>query len=277
MPRASPAPALASVHRGRRRARAGALVVLACLLHVLATDVAAVEIAVPKPQGFVTDLAGVIDPATTTRLERLIAELKQKTGAEIAILTVRSTEPEPPFDYAMAVAESWKPGTAGKDNGIVFLVAVDDREMQILTGYGVEGALPDGKVGEIRDRLVVPAFRAGDYSRGVADATETMAALIAADAGVELSGAPAARVERRSRGGPGIAGLPLLLILMVIGAVLNALFGGSRRMRGRRGGFILGGPGMGGFGRGGGFGGGSGGFGGFGGGGFGGGGAGGKW
>ena len=64
----------------------------------------------------------------------------------------------------MAIAEQWKPGAKGKDNGVVFLVAVDDREMQILTGYGVEGALPDGKVGEIRDRLVVPAFRAGDYA-----------------------------------------------------------------------------------------------------------------
>jgi uncharacterized protein len=243
----------------------------------------AARIAVPKPQGYVTDLAGVIDGQTKARLTNVIRELKEKTGAEIAVVTVRTTTPESAFDYAMAIAEQWKPGAAGKDNGVVFLVAVDDREVQILTGYGVEGPLPDGKVGEIRDTLVVPAFKRGDYARGIADASTTMAALIAADAGVQLSGAPAP-VRRPARRGSGAIGLGLILLLFVISAFLNTLGGHGRRGR-RRGGWgpiILGG-GAGGFGRGsggfggGGFGGSSGGFGGFGGGGFGGGGAGGKW
>lgn len=265
-----------------------ALVLGALLLAAPAVDALAARIAVPKAQGYVTDLAGVIDPPTRARLTSLIKELKDKTGAEIAVVTVRTTDPEPPFDYAMAIAEQWQPGAKGKDNGVVFLVAVDDREMQILTGYGVEGALPDGKVGEIRDTLVVPAFRAGDYGRGIADATTTMAALIAADHGVKLSGAPAPvrQTARRGRGGGGI-GIGLILLLFLISAFLNGMGGGGRggrRMRGRGGllGPIIFGGGSGGFGRGGGgfgggFGGGSGGFGGFGGGGFGGGGAGGKW
>jgi len=291
-------PAERRVRLGRRAQRPAArsalraLVVLALLLTSPSSPADAARIEVPKPQGYVTDLAGVLDPATRTRLGNVIQELKQKTGAEIAVVTVRSTAPETAFDYAMAIAEQWKPGTKGKDNGIVFLVAVDDREMQILTGYGVEGALPDGKVGEIRDTLVVPAFRAGNYARGIADATTTMAALIAADAGVQLSGAPAP-VRRSARRGTGSVGLGFILLLFVIIAILNSLGGGGpggRRMR-RRGGLGgLAGPlifGSGGFGGGrrgggfggfgGGFGGGSGGFGGFGGGGFGGGGAGGKW
>jgi len=262
-----------------RRLAVGATVAL-LLLAAVASSVAAAQITVPKPQGYVTDLAGVIDGPTKARLTNLIRELKAKTGAEIAVVTVRTTQPESAFDYAMAIAEQWKPGSAGKDDGIVFLVAVDDREMQILTGYGVEGPLPDGKVGEIRDTLVVPAFKSGDYARGIADATTTMAALIAADKGVTLSGvAPPARLPARRGGG---VGLGLILLLFVISAFVNTLGGGRGRRRSGWGPIILGG-GSGGFGRGrggfggGGFGGSSGGFGGFGGGGFGGGGAGGKW
>jgi uncharacterized protein len=89
----------------------------------------------------------------------MIGELQAKTGSEIAIVTGGSTQPLSAFDYAMRVAEQWKPGAKGKDNGVVFLTAIRDRELFIVTGYGIEGALPDGKVGEIRDRLVVPRFK----------------------------------------------------------------------------------------------------------------------
>lgn len=265
-----------------RRIAAGALALLAVVALAITASRGA-TIAVPQPQGYVSDFAGILDAGTKARLTGVIRELKDKTGAEIAVVTVRTTKPESAFDYAMAIAEQWKPGTKGKDNGVVFLVATDDREIQILTGYGVEGPLPDGKVGEIRDRLVVPAFRAGDFARGVSDATTTMASLIAADAGVKLTGVPPP-TRRRAPGGGG-GGLGLLLVIILIIVVLNMMGGGGggSGMRRRRGGFggpiILGGGG--GFGRGGGFGGGgfggSGGFGGFGGGGFGGGGAGGKW
>jgi uncharacterized protein len=265
--------------RGARRVRAalcgGVQATALALLLASSLVAAAAQIAVPKPQGYVTDLAGVVDAPTRARLTSLIGELKQKTGAEIAVVTVRTTKPDTAFDYAMAIAEQWKPGSAGKDNGVVFLVAIDDRAIQILTGYGVEGPLPDGKVGEIRDTLVKPAFRAGDYARGIADATTTMAALIAADSGVKLSGAPAIAPRPVHRGGGGM-GIGLILLILVVAAFLNTLGGGGRRRRGGFAGPIILGGGRGGFG--GGFGGGGGGgFGGFGGGSFGGGGAGGDW
>jgi uncharacterized protein len=269
---------------GRRPRTTRAVLLLGAVLFALTSMVVtahAATIAVPQPQGFVSDFAGVLDAGTKARLTGVIRELKEKTGAEIAVVTVRTTKPETAFDYAMAIAEQWKPGSKGKDNGVVFLIATDDRELQIVTGYGVEGPLPDGKVGEIRDRIVVPAFRAGDYARGISDATTTMASIIAADAGVKLTGVPPpVRRAAPSRGG----GFGMLLLVIIIIVVLNMMGrgGGGPGMRRRRGGFggpiILGGGG--GFGRGGGFGGGfggDGGFGGFGGGGFGGGGAGGKW
>ena len=269
---------------GPRAPRAVLLATLLLAIAAYAGIAQAAKIAVPQPQGYVSDYAGILDAGTKAKLTSVIRELKEKTGAEIAVVTVRTTQPETAFDYAMAIAEQWKPGDKGKDNGVVFLVATEDREIRILTGYGVEGPLPDGKVGEIRDRLVVPAFRAGDYARGISDATTTMAALIAADAGVKLTGAP--QPVRRGTPSGGGGGLGLLLVNILIIVFLNMMGGGrggGPGMRRRRGGFggpiILGGGG--GFGRGGGFGGGGfggdGGFGGFGGGGFGGGGAGGKW
>ena len=230
----------------------------------------------PIARGYVSDYVGALDATTRRDLEALIADLKAKTGAEIAVVVVESTQPLSAFEYAMKIAEAWKPGTRGQDNGIVFLVARGDREVFILTGYGVEGVLPDGRVGEIRDRLVVPAFRRGDYAGGIRAATERMADLIAAGAGVRLERRPAAApaAGRQPRLVDALLPILLLIIFLVLASqfpsLLLGLGGPGRRGSPGRGGF-----GGGGFG--GGFGGGGGGFGGFGGGGFGGGGAGGRW
>jgi uncharacterized protein len=228
----------------------------------------------PTPLGFVSDFAHVIDPATAAALSARIDELRSKTGSEIAVVTVPTTKPETPFDYAMRLAEAWKPGAKGKDNGVVFLVAVDDRDLVILTGYGIGGALPDGLVGEIRDREIVPHFRTGDMAGGIRAGVERMAAIIAREYGVTLSGAPPPPERRAPATGLPISPLLLLVLLVVFFIVLPMLTSGING--GRRGGGM--GPTMwgGGFG-GGGFGGSGGGFGGFGGGSFGGGGAGGSW
>ena len=265
------------------RSRLAALLLVAVPLWCLLGSVAgagahAAEPTVPAALGYVSDYAGVLDATTRRDLDALIAELKAKTGAEIAVVVVESTQPLSAFDYAMKIAEAWKPGARGQDNGVVFLVARRDREVFILTGYGVEGVLPDGRVGEIRDRLVVPAFRRGDYAGGIRAATETMADLIAAGAGVQLERRPAAGPAARRQPTLIDALLPVLLLIIFLAlasqfpSLLLGLGGQGRRRFPGRGGF-----GGGGFG--GGFGGdfGGGGFGGFGGGGFGGGGAGGRW
>jgi uncharacterized protein len=228
---------------------------------------AATEPTVPTARGYVSDYVGVLDAATVRDLDALIGELKAKTGAEIAVVVVDSTAPLTAVDYAMKIAEAWKPGAAGKDNGVVFLAAVKDRQMFILTGYGVEGALPDGRVGAIRDELVRPAFRRGDYAGGIRAATQAMAAIIAHDAGVELAGARAVPVGRQP---PRYSSALLLIVLLIIFMMLFSRFPLLPLFIGGSGGFRGGGFG-------GGFGGGGGGFGGFGGGGFGGGGAGGDW
>src|ERR1043166_1513840 len=168
----------------------------------LAQDAVAAEPTIPVPQGYVSDYAGVLDAATVGRLDGLIEELKSKTGAEGAVVVVNSTEPLTAFDYAMKIAEAWKPGAKGKDNGVVFLAAIKDRKMFIVTGYGVEGVLPDGKVGAIQDEYIVPAFKQGDYAQGILNGTRVMASLIAQEYGVTLTGVPSYTVgARRNRPG----------------------------------------------------------------------------
>jgi len=216
---------------------------------------------IPPPRGFVNDFADVLDPVSERKLEALIEELRAKTTAEIAIVTVRSTRPLSAFDYAMKIAETWQPGARERDNGVVFLVAVEDREMFILTGYGVEGVLPDGRVGEIRDRLVLPHFRRGDYAAGISAGTAAIATILAKEYGITLTGMPERPLQPPPAEPELLAAASLLLLLLFLlmlawNGVLPIAF--SRRsggpfFGGGFGGGGLGGPGgeFGGFGGGG--------------------------
>lgn len=247
----------------------------------------------PSPAGPVTDLAGILDAGTQQQLLRRIREVQERTTAEIAILTVQSTEPLTIEEYSVAIFDRWKVGKRGQDNGLLFLVAVRDRRMRITTGYGLEGILPDGRVGEIRDRDIIPYFRAGRYPEGIVRGTEALASVILAEGGEGTQGRqPAVRPARRrgafrSRSTGILLGIFLLLVLFSAG--LSAMdrrtyiqARGRRRRKGIRGPFWFGagsGGALGGWSgsgwSGGGFS--SGGFGGFGGGSTGGGGAGGSW
>ena len=239
------------------------LVVLALLVRPIVAP--AKEIILPQPQGFVSDFAGIIDQPTQRKLTNLIRELQEKTGAEIAVVTVETTQPLTTFDYAMKIAETWKPGAKGKDNGVVFLVASKDRKMFITTGYGVEGVLPDGKVGAIQDQYIVPALKQGNYSQGILAGTQAMAAEIAQGYGVTLTGVPSPR--RQSDKVP-IDPLLLILLLIFLFFILASFARAGRRRYSPYGGGIYHDGGYGGWGFGnGGFGGSGGGFGGFGGGG----------
>lgn len=176
----------------------------------------------PSPAGPVTDLAGILDGGTQQQLLRLIREVQERTTAEIAILTVPSTEPLTVEEYSVAIFDRWKIGKRGQDNGLLFLVAVRDRRMRITTGYGLEGILPDGKVGEIRDREVLPHFRSGRYAEGILRGTEALAGVILA--GRKEVGPEEKRTTHPARDMYRVgAGTRILIgILLVVG--LSALF-----------------------------------------------------
>lgn len=250
------------------------------LLALVATRAVAAPAPLPTPVGLVSDFAGVLDAGTEARLTSRIQELKQKTGSEIAVVTLRTTQPDPVPERAVRLAEAWKPGDPAKDNGVLFLIAVEDRELFIATGYGIEGALPDGLVGEIRDRTIVPRFRTGDLAGGIEAGVDRMAAIIAREYQVDLTGSPSPEAPAPRRFTTADLVILAIILLIIFGPYF---FGGNDGPPGiggrrRRRSWDVGPPMWGGTFGGGGFGGsGGGGFGGFGGGSFGGGGAGGKW
>ena len=134
---------------------------------------------VPNPRatdgGWVTDMAGVLSPEHKARLNRLISDLERDTGAEIAVVILRHTQGATPKEYATQLFNRWGVGKREADNGVLMLVALGDRRVEIETGYGMEAILPDAVAGEILDTAVVPRFRAGDIAGGVIAGVEAIA------------------------------------------------------------------------------------------------------
>jgi uncharacterized protein len=183
----------------------------------------AVEIP-PLPPDPVVDLAGIIDDSVQTKLNRYLRELEQKTTAQMAILTVKSLQGQSLEEFSITIAhDKWKLGQKGKDNGILLVVALNERKYRIEVGYGLEGILPDSLVGSIGRQYLVPYFRQGDYSGGIYAATLAIANEIAKDAGVKITGMPAAgtgapvKVRQKSTGFFGkIISLLFFLVILVI-------------------------------------------------------------
>ncbi len=242
----------------------------------------------PKPTGYVSDFAHVLSPSAVARMDRICTQLDHsQANTQVAIVTVRTLDGDDAADFASRLEDKWKMGKQGSDRGVLILLAVNDRKRRIDVGYGLEGILPDGRVGDI-GREMVPYLRANDFDNAVLLALTQMAQVIAADAKITLEEPgqvqdlpPPHYGHRPVRHGFPFGGLIfLLIILLFFGGFrfLAFLFGWNLLTGGSRGGggpFI--GGGWGGGGGGGSSGGGGSGFGGFGGGSFGGGGAGGDW
>jgi uncharacterized protein len=258
-----------------------------CLVGMSA-DLRAEKVNDIKATGYVMDLAGVIQPQTKTQLEAMSTELEQKTGAQLAIVTVKSLEGEEAATYGNELFKHLGIGAKKQDTGVLLLVAPNERKYWTEVGYGLEPVINDARAGDA-GRLMVPFFRKGDYSGGIAAAAWQLAKYIADDKGVTLTGMPQMRPVRQQEEDHG--GLWVWIILGIIFFVILASSGRSSSGGGGGGGLgagwvigsILGSMAGGGGRRGGGWGGssggwgGGGGFGGFGGGSSGGGGAGGSW
>jgi uncharacterized protein len=238
----------------------------------------------PAPTNYVSDFAGVLSPETQASLNRLCTQVDRLAHAQMAVVTVKSLDGEPIEEFATALEDKWKVGKKGTDRGLLLILAVNDRQYRTEVGYGLEGILPDGRVGDI-GRQMVPYLRQNDYNGAVTMAVRQIAGIIAADAGVTLNAgsqpmrAPPPQPKQLTLGEVLVLGLILMGVIFFL-----ARFGGSGLL-GFLIGMFMGGGGGGGWGGGGGRGGdgwgggggGGGGFGGFGGGSSGGGGASGSW
>ncbi len=182
-----------------------------------AGTVGAVDWKALKPQGYVSDFAGVIDAASRKQLEDYCAVVERSTGAQMALVTLASLQEEPIEDVANTIYRAWGVGQKGKDEGVLLLLSIGDRRSRLEIGYGLEPILPDGLDGSIL-REMRPALRQRLYGEAMMAAASTLGNAIAAAKHVALN----APLQRRVRPTPGdsipwpmiLGGIFLLLWLM---------------------------------------------------------------
>lgn len=186
----------------------------------------------PKPQAgtniYVQDYADVISPNSEKIIYSLGRELDAKTTAQVTVLTLPTLDGEPIESYTLNVLRSWGIGNKDKNNGVLIVVATQDRQSRIEVGYGLEGALPDGLTGRIQDQTMLPFFREEQYDKGIVNGYAATAATVAQEYNVKLNGVsynpPAQKQQSDS--------LPLWAELLLGAAVLvlliidNLFFGG---------------------------------------------------
>jgi uncharacterized protein len=254
-----------------KRAR-GVTLRIALAIAALSVCVNAEPISQLHPTNYVNDFAHVLSPQTEAELNGLARQVDEKAKAQIAVVTIGSLDGQDIESYAVDLYKRWGIGNKSTNHGVLILIAVKDHRYRTEVGYGLEPILPDGKVGGFW-REVVPLLKQGDYDQAIKQNTDRVASVIAADAGVQLTGTNSNSSERVPREQtsqrPSLGGLIVVIFIVIVilatplrGLLFWMLLSGG----GRRGGW-----------GGGGFGGGGGGFGGFGGGSSGGGGASGSW
>jgi uncharacterized protein len=200
-------------------------------------------VAVPPLQARVTDLAGMLKPEERSKLEGVLKEHEERTGNQFAVLLVNSTAPEAIEQYSIRVADAWKLGRKGVDDGVILVVAKDNpaalRRLRIETGRGVQGSLTDAQSKRILQDVIAPHFRQNDYYGGLAAGMAAIAATVAKEQ-LPVNQKDAAAIDEG-----GIAGwLPFLVFAFFIFTVIARTRNGQRKFSsdgwGRSAGIILG-------------------------------------
>jgi uncharacterized protein len=195
---------------------------------------AALALAAPVPDltGPVVDEAGVLSSAEARRLDALSRAGLAASGAravQLQFLLVETLDDQPIEDFSMRVAERWKLGTKGKDNGLLVVVAVKDRKMRIEVGGGLEGEIPDAVASRTIREVMAPAFRAGRYGAGLYDAgVKLLSAAGALPAGVSQAALPRYAHRGPIGGFGGLGVVAFIVVMLVLRLVFAGLFGWRR-------------------------------------------------
>lgn len=184
----------------------------------------------PRPAGFVNDFAGVMKPETVNELEAVLTDLTQKTGAEVAVVTVKNIGGLDLNGYAVELFKNWGIGSKEKNDGVLLLLALEERKVRIEVGYGLEPLITDARSGMIRDQYLIPYFKRNDFNTGLRQGALAIAALIAKDRGVTLSAealrGPVQAPARPGASGRGFPPIQLIVIVLVIFFFLTSGRGG---------------------------------------------------
>jgi uncharacterized protein len=175
---------------------------------------------IPELNNPVIDLTGTLTSSEMGRLSSTLYNYAEQTGSQVVVLIIPTTSPEDIASYGIRVAEEWKLGRTDIDDGVLLLVAKDDRDVRIEVGYGLEGPIPDAYAKRIIENLIIPNFRNGQFYEGIAEGVGAIMGLID---GEELPGVT--QSSQSSQGdGKGKKSLAYLMILMIIGVSIGKAF-----------------------------------------------------
>ncbi|MEN5427870.1 TPM domain-containing protein [Stenotrophomonas pennii] len=176
---------------------------------------------IPKLDSPVVDTTGTLDAAQTRQLQQQAVDLQQRKGSQLQVLIVPTTQPEDIAQYTTRVFEQWQVGRKGVDDGVLLVVAKDDRRVRIEPGYGLEGAIPDAVANRVIQEYLVPSFRAGDYAGGITEATGVLVKLIDG----EPLPAPVSAHRAPQGDGGGDGWVVAVVIGFFVGSILRAVLG----------------------------------------------------
>jgi uncharacterized protein len=185
----------------------------------LAAGLVRAEVAVPPLKTRVTDLTATLNAAQQATLERELADFETRKGSQIAVLIVPTTQPETIEQYAIRVAEAWKLGRKGIDDGALLLVAKDDRALRVEVGYGLEGVIPDAVAKRIISEIILPYFKQGDFYGGIQAGVTRLVRLV--------EGEPLPPPHKKDVSWAGFEDyLPIAFVaVFLVGGVLRMMFG----------------------------------------------------
>jgi len=176
----------------------------------------------PTLSAHVTDLTGTLSAAQRQALEAKLVDWESRTTNQLAVLIVPTTKPETIEEYSIRVADAWKIGQKGKDNGVVFLIAKNDKQMRIEVGYGLEGDLTDVASRRIIGDTVAPLFSQGKFAEGIDAGVDRIMAVVG---GTDTAAPPPPPRRARSHWDFGTIAILLLVAVPALGAILRSIFG----------------------------------------------------
>lgn len=191
---------------------------LALFMMLLSCHALAELVAIPALKSRVTDLTQTLSAEQQSQLEAKLTAFEQQKGSQIAVLIVPTTQPEDIAQFSIRVVDVWKLGRKEQDDGILILIAKNDRKMRIEVGYGLEGPIPDLTAKRIISEIMAPSFKQGDYYTGINNAADKLMGLIAGE-----------QLPAPVRSGSGFSLESMLPILLfgglIVGGILRAIFG----------------------------------------------------
>ena len=207
------------------------------LLALIAFPALADDLPVPALTGRVVDQAGILSSDDESRLTGKLHDLETKTSIQLVVVTLPSLRSRPIEDWGLALGRTWGIGQKGKDNGVLLVVAPNDRELRIEVGYGLEGTLPDATANAIIRNVIVPRFKAGSMAGGISDGVDAILAVLSGT-GEEFTPSREEVIGQTVSEWIPVLFVVLFIVLVVIGQIRHRRTRGNRYYRNSNGGWL---------------------------------------